>query len=176
MINYQKTKGFSLIELLIVVAVILLIASIAIPSLLRSKMSADEAAAISVLRNVHNSQAAYIALFGNSVGYANTLVKLGPGSPCDKTHSCMTDQLVGCVAEPCLKSGYEFYLISTQTAEPFGDYTSTATPISFNNSGKNNYCTSDDGVIRQQSVATAQLSAAVTRDTCVNSGAYVPIQ
>ena len=128
-----KNKGFSLIELLIVVAIILIIAAIAIPNLLRSKQSANEAAAVSVLRNVHNSQAVYVIQFTNSIGYANSLIKLGPGVPCDMNHACLSDQLVGCAAEPCIKSGYMFYMTSTSGAAPFGDYTSTATPVSWAN-------------------------------------------
>ena len=171
----MKEKGFSLIELLIVVAIILIIASIAIPNLLRSKMSANEAAAVSVLRNVHNSQAVYIDQFTSGVGYANSLIKLGPGSPCDKTHACLTDVLVGCAAEPCNKSGYQFYLTSTSAAEPFGDYTSTATPVSWNNSGGKNYCTADDGVIRYEKVAAASVSAAIPRATCMDATQYIPL-
>ena len=171
----MKEKGFSLIELLIVVAIILIIASIAIPNLLRSKMSANEAAAVSVLRNVHNSQAVYIDQFTSGVGYANSLIKLGPGTPCDKTHACLTDALVGCTAEPCPKSGYQFYLTSTSAAEPFGDYTSTATPISWDNSGAKNYCTADDGVIRYQKTAAASTGGPITRTTCIDATQYVPL-
>ena len=126
---YMKNKGFSLIELLIVVAIILIIAAIAIPNLLRSKQSANEAAAVSVLRNVHNSQAVYMMQFTNAIGYANSLIKLGPWRSVRQNHACLSDQLVGCAAEPCLKSGYMFYMNSTSAAAPFGDYTSTATPV-----------------------------------------------
>src|SRR5262245_42252470 len=92
--NRRKAGRLSLIELLIVVAIILIIASIAIPNLLRSKMSANEAAAVAVLRNVHNSQAVYIVEYTSSVGYANTLIKLGPGTPCSAAAACLTDTLV----------------------------------------------------------------------------------
>jgi type IV pilus assembly protein PilA len=171
----MKNKGFSLIELLIVVAIILIIAAIAIPNLLRSKMSANQAASVSVLRNVHNSQAVYIAEFTSGVGYANSLLKLGPGTPCDKTHACLTDQLVGCNAEPCLKSGYKFFMTSTSATEPFGDYTSTATPISWANSGDRNYCTTEDGVIRQQKTSTSSLGAAVIHTDCVDTAQFGPL-
>jgi prepilin-type N-terminal cleavage/methylation domain-containing protein len=173
--NRQKTKGFSLIELLIVVAIILIIASIAIPNLLRSKMSANEAAAVSVLRNVHNAQAVYIVEYTSSVGYANTLIKLGPGTPCSKATACLTDQLVGCAAEPCLKSGYMFYLNSTSGAEPYGDYTASATPVTFNGSGANNFCSSEDGVIRKQKTPTASLGAAEIHTNCLDFTQYVPL-
>lgn len=171
----KANKGFSLIELLIVVAIILIIAAIAIPNLLRSKMSANEAAAVSVLRNLHNSQATYINQFSNSVGYADTLVKLGPGTPCDKTHACLLDFLVGCTAEPCPKSGYTYFLTSDSKAEPFVDYAATGTPISWNNSGSKNYCSTDDGIIRYQKTGAASLSAAALRSDCVDMSQWVPI-
>lgn len=175
MTNQQKTKGFSLIELLIVVAIILIIASIAIPNLLRSKMSANEAAAVGVIRNVHNGQAVYIVEYTSAVGYANTLIKLGPGTPCSKAAACLTDQLVGCAAEPCLKSGYLFYMSSTSGAEPFGDYTATGTPVTFNSSGHNNFCSTEDGVIKKQKNPVASLGAAEIHSNCIDFTQYVPI-
>jgi prepilin-type N-terminal cleavage/methylation domain-containing protein len=175
MTNHQKAKGFSLIELLIVVAIILIIASIAIPNLLRSKQSANEAAAVSVLRNVHNAQAVYIIEYTNSVGYANSLIKLGPGNPCTKAAACLTDQLVGCAAEPCLKSGYMFYMTSTSGAEPFGDYTATATPVAFDKSGHNNFCTTEDGVIRRQKTPTVSLGGPENHTNCSDFTQYIPL-
>jgi len=171
----RKCSGFSLIELLIVVAIILIIAAIAIPNLLRSKASANEAAAVAVLRNVHNSQAVYIVQFSNSVGYANSLIKLGPGNPCDQSHACLSDQLVGCAAEPCIKSGYMFYMTSTSSATPFVDYTSTATPVSWANTGTKNYCTTDDGVIRYQKAAGASQTGAVIHTDCTDMAQYTPL-
>ncbi len=171
----MKNKGFSLIELLIVVAIILIIAAIAIPNLLRSKQSANESAAVAVLRNVHNSQAVYIVQFSSSVGYADSLVKLGPGTPCDKTHACLSDLLVGCATQPCLKSGYQFYLTSSSSAEPFGDYSGTATPVSWKNSGSNNFCSADDGVLRHEAAPSASLSSAVTHNVCTDATQYTPL-
>ena len=171
----KAKKGFSLIELLIVVAINLIIAAIAIPNLLRSKMSANEAAAVSVLRNIHNSQATYINQFSNSIGYADTLIKLGPGNPCDKTHACLVDFLVGCTNEPCPKSGYTFFMMSDSKAEPFTDYAATGTPISWNASGSKNYCSADDGVLRYQKVGTASFSSAVLHSDCVDITQFVPI-
>jgi type IV pilus assembly protein PilA len=173
--NHAKTKGFSLIELLIVVAIILIIAGIAIPNLLRSKMSANEAAAVSVIRNVHNAQAVYIVEYTNAVGYASTLLALGPGIPCSKAAACLTDQLVGCAAEPCKKSGYLFYMNSTSPAEPYGDYTATGTPVTWAASGQNNFCSTEDGVISKQKNAAASLGAAEVHANCVNSALYGPL-
>ncbi len=175
MTRHRKSGGFSLIELLIVVAIILIIAAIAIPNLLRSKMSANEAAAVAVLRNVHNSQAVYIVEYTSSVGYANTLIKLGPGNPCSKATACLTDQLVGCAAEPCLKSGYLFFMNSTSAAEPFGDYTASATPVAWASTGDKNYCTTEDGVIKYQKGASASLGVSETHANCINFAMYVPL-
>jgi type IV pilus assembly protein PilA len=175
MTKHSKAKGFSLIELLIVVAIILIIASIAIPNLLRSKMSANEAAAVSVIRNVHNSQAVYIVEYTNSVGYASTLLALGPGTPCSKAAACLTDQLVGCAAEPCLKSGYLFYMTSTSGGEPYGDYTATATPAAWASSGQNNFCSTEDGVIRKQLNPAASFGAAEVHTGCMNPAKYIPL-
>jgi type IV pilus assembly protein PilA len=171
----KRQKGFSLIELLIVVAIILIIAAIAIPNLLRSKQSANESAAVSVIRNVHNSQAVYIVEFTNSIGYADSLIKLGPGTPCDMNHACLSDQLVGCAAQPCIKSGYMFFLTSSSASAPFGDYTSTASPVSWANTGSKNFCTTDDGVIRYEQGASASKAAAVIHSDCMDVTKYTPL-
>jgi type IV pilus assembly protein PilA len=161
----KKSKGFSLIELLVVVAIILIIAAISIPNLLRSRMLASQAAAVSALRNINNSEATYIAQFG-SLGYADSLVKLGPGTPCDSTHACLVDELIGCVTQPCAKSGYGYFLISTSTAAPIVDYASTATALAWGGSGLENYCSMDDNVLRQQISPPGTLTSAVVRSDC----------
>jgi type IV pilus assembly protein PilA len=167
-----KGKGFSLIELLIVVAIILIIAAIAIPNLLRSRMLANQAAAVSTLRNINNSQASYIAEF-SAQGYADSFVKLGPGLPCDATHACLVDDVIGCATQPCVKSGYGYFLISTSTAAPFVDYASTATAMAFGTSGLENYCSMDDGVLRSQVTPSATLTTAVVRTDCMDTAKFV---
>lgn len=164
----HKSKGFSLIELLIVVAIILIIAAIAIPNLLRSRMLASQAAAVSTLRNINNSQASYIVEFA-SLGYADSLVKLGPGTPCDATHACLVDELIGCATQPCAKGGYGYFLVSTSTSAPIVDYSSTATALAWGGSGLENYCSLDDGVLRQQISPPGTLSSAVVRADCVDA-------
>jgi prepilin-type N-terminal cleavage/methylation domain-containing protein len=170
-----KAKGFSLIELLIVVAIILLIAAIGIPSLLRARISANEAAAVSAIRNVRNGEATYVITYSD-IGFANALFKLGPGVPCDQNGACLIDPVIGCASEPCPKSGFNFFLTSGSAAAPFTDFTATATPIGFGGSGAHNYCTLDDGILRTQKTPTASLSAAVTRAQCSDPTNYVPIQ
>jgi type IV pilus assembly protein PilA len=171
----KKNKGFSLIELLIVVAIILIIAAIAIPNLLRSRMMANQSAAVSTLRNINNSQAAYLASYSAAIGYANTMQKLGPGVPCDATHACLVDEVIGCAAEPCFKSSYGFFMSSTSGAAPYTDYISTATPAAMGSSGQFNYCSSDDGVLRQEINPSATLAAALTRVQCTNAATYSPL-
>ena len=75
----HRQRGFSLIELLIVVAIILTIAAIAIPSLVRAKISANESSAAACIRQISTAQIAYAASYP-SVGYATNLASLGPGS------------------------------------------------------------------------------------------------
>jgi len=73
------------------------------------------------------------------MGYADTFAKLGPGVPCDATHACMLDELVGCVAQPCIKSGYGYFLVSTSGAAPFPDFASSSTPVGWGSSGQANF-------------------------------------
>lgn len=168
-------RGFSLIELLIVVAIILIIAAVAIPNLLRSRMSANEAAAVSTLRNINNSQAAYIAIYGGNTGYADTLIKLGPGATCDLTHACLIDNVLSCASQPCIKSGYSYFLASSFSATPFSDYVSTATPVRFGTTGQSNYCGTDDAVLRQEINPAGSLGSALAHNECMDAARFSPL-
>ncbi|PYP93137.1 MAG: pili assembly chaperone [Candidatus Angelobacter sp. Gp1-AA117] len=168
----HKQKGFSLIELLIVVAIILIIASIAIPNLMRSRLRANEAAAISTLRTLHTSQAAYNTSYGELAGFAPTLQSLGPGTPCDLNHACLVDANLGCASEPCVRGGYEFFLTSDSSSSPYTDYAFTATPVIWKSSGNQNFCTAEDGMIRYETSPSGPLSAAVPHNNCMNFALY----
>ena len=164
----RNDTGFSLIELLVVVSIILIIAAIAIPNLLRARMAANESAAAANIKNVRDAQATYIATYGASIGFASSLAQLGPGAPCGPLNACLLDSVLGCAADPCRRSNYLFYMVSVSAA-PVIDFTVTATPVGWGSTGQRNFCVFEDGVIRQQINPVASLPGPVARADCANA-------
>jgi prepilin-type N-terminal cleavage/methylation domain-containing protein len=160
----RKQKGFSLIELLIVVAIILIIAAIAIPNLLRSRIAANEASAVGSLRTINTSQATY-ASTNPLVGFASDLNTLGPGTttPCSPTaaNACLLDNVLGAntpgggsSANANPKSGYQFFVTVSGSATPQTFYAVNAEPIS-SQTGTRHFYTDASGVVRYNGTALA---------------------
>jgi len=140
----RKQSGFSLIELLIVVAIILIIAAIAIPNLLRARMSANEASAVGSLKTINSAQVTYSVMYPD-LGYADTLGKLGqsanPMDPPTPAKSQILDWLLGCDAPTCTRSGYSFTIIPLG-AMPLTNYNATGVPLTGGQTGIRGFCTS----------------------------------
>jgi prepilin-type N-terminal cleavage/methylation domain-containing protein len=149
----QVNKGFSLIELLIVVAIILVIAAIAIPNLLASRMSANEASAVGSLQAIKTAEYAYFSAYP-TVGYATQISDLGSiGSPCVATSSnaCLLDSsLVNAIPGGPAKSGFMFRATGLPTGALNGAFVAGASPFTVHQSGNRDFCSTDDGVLRSQ--------------------------
>ena len=154
----KKQKGFSLIELLIVVAIILIIAAIAIPNLIRSKMAANEASAVASLRTINTAEIVYSSTYTVPNVFSASLPALGDGGTagaCNttptSTDACLIDSALEVATGATQgKSGYFFtYTVAT------GSYSVTAQPQTQNSTGVRYFYTDQTAVIRQNSAGAA---------------------
>jgi prepilin-type N-terminal cleavage/methylation domain-containing protein len=145
----KKQKGFSLIELLIVVAIILIIAAIAIPNLLRSRMAANEASAVGSLRTINTAAVTYSSTYPAN-GYPATLAALGTSGAATSASADLVDSVLASGT----KSGYTF-AFTTIAGTPSTGYNVTAIPITIGTSGQRGFYTDQSGVIRNNAAGTA---------------------
>jgi type IV pilus assembly protein PilA len=147
-----SNRGFSLIELLVVVAVILIIAAIAIPNFIKSKMRANEAAAVHSMRNISTAQVVYTTTY--NIGYAPALTNLGgTGVTVDQNNAALIDDVLA----GGIKSGYVFLYAVTGT-DPNGNpatFTVNADPQGVGYSGQRHFYVDQTNVIRENDSTTA---------------------
>ena len=149
----RTEKGFSLIELLIVVAIILIIAAIAIPNLLRSRMAANEASAVGSMRTINTACVTYSTTYG--VGFPTTLTALGTfGAGPSSTNAQLIDDVLAAGS----KSGYTFSYAPTTVGSITSTYTLNGSPLTYNQTGQRYFFTDQSGVIRFNVSASATVS------------------
>jgi type IV pilus assembly protein PilA len=173
----RKQKGFSLIELLIVVAIILIIAAIAIPNLLRARIAANESSGVSSIRTINTAEITYLSTY-STVGYAASLGALGPATAAgcgatapNSTNSCLLDfVLSNANTAATAKSGYYFLATPAPSGGRNVGYTAGGAPASQNQTGVRGFCSNEDGVIRSTPTAAAPVT---TNAACA---AYTALQ
>jgi type IV pilus assembly protein PilA len=157
----RKQKGFSLIELLIVVAIILIIAAIAIPNLLRARIAANESSAVASIRTLNTAQISYNSAYP-TVGFAAALSNL--------TGTCNTAAAIPTSTAACLidsqlasgsKSGYNFGMTGSG-GPPASTYFAYATPQTINTTGVRAFCSTADAVVRYTAAPLATCAGTET--------------
>ena len=141
----RNQKGFSLIELLIVVAIILIIAAIAIPNLLRARIAANESSAVGSVRTIVTAEVTYSSTWGT--GFAATIANLGGANPCTAAAAA------ACLIDPVLAAGNKSgYKLAAPGGAAVGGIVPTfavsAVPQTVGQTGQRSFCSDESGVVR----------------------------
>ena len=183
----RKQKGFSLIELLIVVAIILIIAAIAIPNLLRARIAANESSSVSSIRTVNTAEVTYQSAYP-TLGYADLLVSLGPGAgvyTCPaggptSAAACLVDGVLSNNGNPAGngKSGYSFAAVGVKGAvgTVLATYQVGTAPLNFNQTGVRRFCSAEDGVLRADQNTGASTTPDTAGSTVCTTPTYLVLQ
>lgn len=157
----RSTKGFSLVELLIVVAIILVIAAIAIPNLLQARLAANEASAVGSLSAIKNSEITYSTAYP-AVGYSPDIKSLGGAAPCTPApaSACLLDSFLS-ASTPGSAGKSGFVYLATGIV-PAGTTLNTAfvaasAPVTARSTGNHDFCSTADGVLRSQIASVGDL-------------------
>lgn len=156
----QNRNGFSLIELLLVVSVILIISAIAVPNFLRSRQRANEASAVASIRTINTAAVTYSITYPD-VGFPALMASLGGVNPCDAspTQACLVDDILA----QGVKGGYSF-VWTGDGAVPSVAYTIAGTPQAVGSSGQRMFCTDQASVIRYDPSGSGCTNASPTLD------------
>ncbi len=160
-----------LIELLIVVAIILIIAAIAIPNLLRARIAANQSSAASGIRTINTAEVSFVSSYP-TVGYSNDLPTLGdPGTTCataapTSTNACLLDNSLATATAAPGKSGYIYTYHVVNSGGVNTAYQIVTNPQRFNSTGVNAYCSFEDAVVRTDGGST---SGALGTGACVGT-------
>jgi type IV pilus assembly protein PilA len=162
----RRQNGFSLLELLIVVSVILIVTAIAVPNIIRAKISANESSAVSTIRQISNAELSYHISY-SQIGYAPDLKSLGGPLTCSPspTTACVLDTAV----TSGTKSGYQFFAAGFASGGTAinNQFVASSAPTTFSKTGVRNFCiATDDGSVRARQ-GTAGGTPAPDVPTCI---------